>query len=177
MHKRAESHYHSNNLSELVSCSTSVFASRSEIAISHFLEKYSSWKPIPGKTIQVVVCPPDRSIDFVVGKYALEYHPFVIQRAFGSRDAEHTYHQLMKRLPNQHKEMLESIVETELNCQYYKRRRQLLDNNPEYSKLQLIVCKNPREFFEFLRTVATVELPPMKKLCHDFQRIRHNESN
>lgn len=153
---------------------TNNLASRSEIAITVLLERYTNWKAVPGITTQVEV-QPNMKVDFKVNDTILEYHPFLYTRAFVSKSAINDYVTLLHQLDRPQRILLQNMARKELTSQYYKRRRSLLNSSYEFASCNLIVCTTPDEFFTFLRKIATEDIPSHKKLCRMFRKIKFDE--
>lgn len=153
------------NLKKLVD--TVTFGSRSEAACAYMMEMFlPNFRAIQGVTCQIEI--GSRQVDFRVGNTFVEFHPFVLRRAFIKEGAYKQYESAIRNLSGDVKRHLTGALEKEFSAQYYKQRRILLDGVPEYRDCRLVLCTNTQEFFKFLRQYAQQKLPDNDQLHRIF---------
>lgn len=147
------------------------FSSRSEAACAILLEKYcSNYRAIQGVTCQVEI--GGKQLDFRIGDCFVEYHPVMLDRSFISIDALHSLRKALRNVPKDTKFEVYRAVEKELEYQYFKQRRNLLDGS-QYRNCELIVCTSEMAFIsKVIMRFADRPLPTDQQLETMFKKIK-----
>ncbi len=153
------------------------FASLSESACAALLEKYcSTFKVVSGQTCHIII--QGKEIDFRIGDVFVEYHPIMFDRAFINFDSLQQIRRAIRTLPKESKQQVYQAVEKELECQYFKQRRNILDSVPEFKECELIVCSSFEAFVEkVLRRFADLPMPGFPTLEKSFKKLRKEAKN
>lgn len=148
------------------------FASKSEAACAILLEKYCSWfKAIPGQTFQIEI--GDKQIDFKLGNWFVEYHPIAIDRDFINFEALQEIRGALRSAPKPVKLQVYRAIEGELEYQYFKQRKNLIDGSEQYRGHGLIVCVSEMAFVQkVLRKFADCRMPDDQQLERMFKRVK-----
>lgn len=132
------------------------FCSISEAVCATMLELYvPGYQIVIGQTFQIDV-GAGRTVDFMINGVLCEYHGVRLvpdRRRYGDFRDRHEYHAYARelhRLGGNGYRRRRHIEETKakLAQHYFERRRQILDDHPEYAERELIVATSTDEFYE-----------------------------
>jgi hypothetical protein len=125
------------------------FASRSERACGMMLERYvPNFELVTGQTFQVSI-GYNKTCDFLVAGVFVEYHPMVLKHDFDDRQAYRRFWQGLKHVRGSARDVIIKAVTDELAEKYY-RRRQFLCRLSAGKDSELIVARNPGEFYDLV---------------------------
>ena len=142
------------------------FDSKSEICCAVLMERYvSGWECTTGRTFQVPLTQGCKADFLLNGEVVLEYHPASLHRGLMSDEARRSFARHLPRLKGWLRDELRDALLAELHEQYVVRRRTLLRATPGLEQAELIVARDPREFWKLV-LMRFSESPPSCKQVH-----------
>lgn len=159
-----------------------LYCSKSEGACALLMEKYvPGFKVREGESFQVVVGKNrfghELTMDFLLQQGVFfEFHAVKFWkkgRHYGDFKDYHEYRdykRTLASLPNHLKKGYEEQTKLKLGENYYERRRAMLDENPVYRHIELVVALSPGEFYDKIIRRFGQDYPDKSQFCQEFQR-------
>lgn len=150
------------------------FESRAEYACAALLEKYvPGWTCETFKTYQIPI-GFNRKVDFRVGDTLVEYHPIVFSREFDDRVAYRQFDHAIRKIPAHWRHQIKESIFNEFLERYYKKRRFVIDANPELKHLDFVVVHSPQTFYHSVLKRFGQDVPKLKEIVREFGRLQRS---
>lgn len=117
------------------------YQSREEAKVAQVMTRFLDWKPILYKTYQYPISSK-HDADFFLPQQNLivEWHPVII-KFYGAEGVYKRMKRLEHRLSTREFQEVQDILCAQINHEYYKRRRHIMDlsDNEQVRKMRLVV--------------------------------------
>jgi hypothetical protein len=126
------------------------YASKEEKVCSDLLVRFLDWKPVLGKTYQYPISAKhDADFYLPAQNLILEFHPTIV-KYYGAAGVFKRLMRLQEQLSKREYLEVEDIVCQQINHEYFKRRRAIMDlsDNVEVRKMRLVVAADYSELYQ-----------------------------
>ncbi len=157
---------------------TEYFDSVMEAATAVLLERYIPGFHIErGETYQISTGIL-KKIDFLINQVFVEFNPILLTYTEGSLGAFETenefieYQEELGRLSPMERKRYKNATREILKGRYFQRRREALDENPDYRKSELVVVTDPIELYDQVIQRFGAEIPTLQQFLKEFEVLR-----
>jgi hypothetical protein len=146
------------------------FASHAEYAAGILLERYlAEFQLKMGTTFQVPI-GHDKTCDFYVNGVFVEYHPCNLNYEFDDRQALRRFWESLKHVKQPFRDHIIESISDELSEKYYRRRKFLITMHGGKDS-ELIVCRNPTDFYRNVIKRFGANPPREATFLQEFQNL------
>lgn len=152
------------------------FDSRVEAAAALSLERFIPGFVITrGENYQVIIPGVQKKVDFIINGVLVEYNPIILWYtdngylgSFDTREEYEVYDGWRKSLSRSERAAYNQQVTESLRQRYYQRRKEAIDQNPDYQERELVVVVNPEQLYDEVITRFGQEYPDSRE---DFKKL------